>query len=364
MEIQHQLRRIETLVPANSCENVIWASRLPARSKIRARCPRYARYMENVTVSHRSALARWGEKDLAQRLGEPCPADSITCLTTRAALNDDLLRDARLTATNERPLHVLFNDQVRRMRTTRVVSHVWSTPLPEGALYQLTPGVLLCSPSFCLLQLCARASAGVAAATAMEICGNYALSASAPHGFFERPPLATLPELKSRFENSRQYGAGRVRSALARAVPGSRSPMETAVVLLFTMPIEQGGCALPVPSLNTRVEIPPDLRAALGRPYLVVDLCWKQQRIILEYDSYTWHLQPRAFDGTQSRNEGLRDEGWMVRTVTAGILTDSQLRRLLVSRVMRRFGLRPPDDPAFELRQSALVHDLLALHGA
>lgn len=322
--------------------------------------------MANVTISHRSALARWGERNLEQRLGEPCAPPDDWALPSAAELDDELLRAARLEATPDRPLHVLVDDAAGRVRAGRVVSHVWSSPLPEGSLYRLAPGLLLCSPSFCLQQLCAGAGTSVAEAVSavMEVCGCYALSARAQHGFHERPPLMTIPELKAHFASEHGYGARRVREAVERAVPGSRSPMETAVVLLFTLPVRLGGCGLPPPRLNARVEISPELRAALGRPYLVVDLCWEEQRIILEYDSYSWHLPPRAFDGTQSRNEGLRDEGWMVRSVTAGILADDRLRRLLMSRVMRRFGRELPGDRAFELRQRGLVRDLLAVRGA
>lgn len=320
--------------------------------------------MDTLIVSHRSALARWGEKGLARRLGGPCPAPGDWTPPSASGLDDEALRRARLEATPGRPLHILVRDRDERVRTERLVSHVWSVPLPDGAFYQLEPGLLLSSPSFCLRQVCARASVPAAAATVMEVCGGYALSAGTPRGFHERPPLASLDELRERFSHEHGYGARRVREALGFALPGSRSPMETVVVLFFTLPAELGGCGLPAPQINVRVEIPSDLRAALGRPYVVVDLCWPGQRIILEYDSYTWHLAPRAFDGTQSRNEGLRDEGWMVRTVTSGILADPRLRQLLVSRVMRRFGLEPPDDEAWLLRQELLVRDLLGIHGA
>ena len=54
----------------------------------------------------------------------------------------------------------------------------------------------------------------------------------------------------------------------------------------------------------------------------------------------------------------------MVRSVTAGILSDDGLRRLLVSRVMRRFGQSLPEDEAFDLRQRLLVRELLGVCGA
>ena len=320
--------------------------------------------MDALVISHRSALARWGDKNLPRRLGEPCEPPDDWSLASDRSIDEGALLRARVEATPARPLHVLVSDRLRRVRSARVISHVWSGQLPDDALYRLDSGIYLCSPAFCLQQLCARASVPEAVSTVMEVCGEYALSARAEHGFRGRPPLETIPRLRERFEREHSYGARRVREALGLAVPGSRSPMETVVLLLFTLPTELGGCGLPAPRVNVRVEIPGDLRSALGKPYLVVDLCWPDQRIILEYDSYTWHLSPRAFDGTQSRNEGLRDEGWMVRSVTAGILSDDGLRRLLVSRVMRRFDQSPPEDEAFDLRQRLLVRELLGVCGA
>lgn len=296
-----------------------------------------------------------------ERIGPPLVSPCGWSLPSAAALDDGVLRAARLEATPERPLHVLVDGEAHRIRSGRVVSHIWSGLLPQGALLRLGPGVLLASPRFCLQQMAPRSGLATVASVASEVCGSYSLSPRAPHGFRERPPLDTPEALGEHFARERGYGSGRVREALPYVLLGCRSPMETVVVLFFTLPEALGGCGLPAPLLNVRVDIPPDLQRALGVPYLVVDLCWPDQGVILEYDSYTWHLSPRAFDGTQSRNEGLRDEGWMVRTVTAGILASDSLRELLVSRVTRRFGRRLPNDEAFRLRQRRLVDELLAV---
>lgn len=320
--------------------------------------------MDTLLVSHRSALARWAERGLAQRLGGPCEPPRDWTPPSAAAIGRELLVGTRLEATPGRPLHIMVPDRALRVRAPYVVSHVWSAPLPAGSVYRLAPDVLLASPQLCLRQICAGSGIAEAASAVMEVCGGYALSAGAQRGFHQRPPLATVEGLRAEFADAHDYGSRRVREALEHAVGGSRSPMETAVILFFTLPEELGGCGLPMPQVNVRVEISSDLRGSLGKPYLVVDLCWPDQGIIIEYDSYTWHLGPREFDGTQSRNEALRDEGWMVRTVTAGILADPGLRGMLVTRVLRGFGRRVPDDPAYESRQRALVEELLAVRGA
>ncbi|MDO4428091.1 MAG: hypothetical protein Q4B91_01070 [Atopobiaceae bacterium] len=91
----------------------------------------------------------------------------------------------------------------------------------------------------------------------------------------------------------------------------------------------------------------------------MVDLCWEEQRIVLEYDSYLWHSSARAVDSDSTRNEGLRDQGWMVRSITAGMLANDAMRRHLVSQVMQRFGRALPNDERFDRLQHDLVQTLL-----
>lgn len=316
-----------------------------------------------ITVCDISALARWAEVGLLDRLGNPCEPPPIGgwSLPHAASLPEIDLRGARLEAVPERPLHILVSSPEGRIRSHRLRSHVWSTELPKDALYMLTDEVLIASPSFCLQQMAARSSVAYGAAVGTEICGGYARSPRAPHGFYKRPPLAGVDELMTHFTTEHGYGARRAREALAYVVEGSRSPMETIVVLLFTLPVELGGCGMPRPVLNCRIEIPPSLQLALGKPYLTVDLCWPEWRIILEYDSYLWHGGREQQDADNPRNEGLRDLGWMVRSVTSGMLGNDNVLDELVSKVMSRAGRTIPSDEAFRLRQHALVRELLSL---
>lgn len=298
-----------------------------------------------------------------ERLGGPCapPPGGSWSLPSASCLRELDLRGARVEATEERPLHVLVSSAASRVRSRRLRCHVWSTELPEGALYQLTDQVLIASPGFCLQQMSARSSLARGAAVGMEICGLYARSPRAPGGFRARPPLEGAAQMAERLEGSHGYGARRAREALAYVLDGSRSPMETVVVLLFTLPVECGGCGLPRPCLNMRVEIPPALQAALGKPYLVVDLCWPEWDTILEYESYLWHRARSRVDADNARNEGLRDLGWMVRSLTAGMLLNDDVLDELVGKVAARAGRRLPDDGSLRARRHELVRELLSL---
>ena len=316
-----------------------------------------------ITICDKSALARWAEVGLLDRLGSPCepPPNGGWSLPHAASLPGIDLRGARIEAVPERPLHILVSSPERRVRSQRLRCHVWSTELPEGALYQLTDEVLIASPSFCLQQMAARSSVAYGAAVGMEICGDYARSPRARGGFHKRPPLARAEDLVVHFGDAHGYGARRAREALAYVVEGSRSPMETAVVLLFTLPAELGGCGLPPPVLNCRIEIPASLQLALGKPYLKVDLCWPEWGIILEYESYLWHSGKEQLDDDSPRNEGLRDLGWMVRSVTAGMLGNDYVLDELVGRVMARAGRPVLDGQECSLLRHALVGELLSL---
>lgn len=312
-----------------------------------------------ITVCDISALARWGDPQLAQDPGEAAPPRVPWTLGSLEELTQEVLRRARIEATPERPLHVLVDRPEHRIRSSRVCCHVWSTPLSAGALVRLTQDVLIATPWFCLQQMAARKSVAAIAKIASELCGCYACSPRAESGYHVRPPLETVASLTSRFSAEHGYGANRVRQALAYAVEGARSPMESALALLFSLPVEEGGCGLPVPEMNLRIEISPGLQVALGKSYLVADVCWPDLRTILEYDSDLFHEGRHEKALTRARNEGLADEGWMVRSVTASLLLDDGLRRNLVQKVAGRAGVELPEGWAYDCLQHDLVRELL-----
>ncbi len=237
-----------------------------------------------ITVCDISALARWSESGLIDRLGRPLQGlpDRSWSLTSASEVRPEVLAPARLEASAARPLHVLVCAREERARSERIRCHVWSAPLPEGALYQLTDEVLLVSPGFCLRQMTPGSSLARIASAGTELCGSYGRSPGAPRGFYAREAVATPEGLVAEAADARGYGARRLREALAHVVGGSRSPMETVVVLLFTLPVEVGGCGLPRPELNFRLEIPPSLQQAIGSPYVRVDLAWPEWLVILE----------------------------------------------------------------------------------
>ena len=314
-----------------------------------------------ITVCDTSALARWADSRLPSRLGSPLesPSPQEWSLASAREFATVDLHAAQIEATEKRPLHILVRSSQERVRSKLLRCHVWSRPLPEGALYQLTDDVLLVSPQLCLQQMAPRSSIARIASAATELSGWYGRSPNAPNGFYKRAPVIVPDTLLNEITDVTGYGVQRLRAALSYVVQGSRSPMETVVMLLFTLPTELGGCGMPQPQLNCRIEIPLALQKALGKPYLVVDMVWPEWMIVLEYDSYAFHSQPVQVDGDHTRNEGLRDLGWMVRSVTAGMLTNDAILRELTTKVATRAGITLPSDEAYLRRRHNLIRELL-----
>lgn len=314
-----------------------------------------------ITVCDKSALARWADPRLPFCVGLPLddPAPSEWTLASARSFKLANLHAARLEATAQRPLHVLVPSPEERVRSKLVRSHVWSRPLPKGAIHRLTDEVLIASPRFCLQQIATCSGIVRIASAATELCGSYGRSPNMPQGFCKRAPLLAPDSLLASLSDYDEYGAQRLRDALAYVVQGSRSPMETVVCLLFTLPIELGGCGMPKPQLNQRIEIPPSLQRALEKPYLVVDMVWPEWLVILEYDSYEFHSTRAQIDEGNPRNEGLRDLGWMVRSVTAGMLTNDNVLRELADKVTQRAGIALPTDEEYLTKRHDLVRELL-----
>ena len=81
--------------------------------------------------------------------------------------------------------------------------------------------------------------------------------------------------------------------------------------------------------------------------------------IIFEYDSYEFHSLPRQVDLDHARNEGLRDMGWMVRSITAGMLANDAILREIADKAAARMGIVLPSDERYLLRRHDLVRELL-----
>lgn len=159
------------------------------------------------------------------------------------------------------------------------------------------------------------------------------------------------------------------KSAIERcgiAGEGSRSPAETMLYLLLSVPREMFGYGLPRPLLNQRIDLAPTAQMRLRQEYLLVDLLFPDERLVVEYDSRAFHNAQAKLNRDDDRREVLQDMGYEVVVVRAERL--SNFRRfddLVRFTIGKRLGIEvPPMDPRFARGVQNLREDLALASGA
>lgn len=125
----------------------------------------------------------------------------------------------------------------------------------------------------------------------------------------ERPPLATIADLRETVEAGRRRGAARLRIALDAIREDSWSPRESrARCILVAAGLEE-------PELNV------DVFDDRGNFLACVDMAYRRQRVIIEYHGM---LHSNQWAKDVERISALRAAGWTVIEVTAPLLRDEQ----------------------------------------
>lgn len=238
------------------------------------------------------------------------------------------------------PVHVLVASAEDRPRASWICPHVWNEEIPAGSLIRLAPGICALSPEFCYLQMAGRRSVPEVAAIGMELVGRYGRDKTA-RGFTDRDPLTSTERLATYLGRSKGlYGACLARRALPWVLPNSRSPMETALALVLTLPPCYGGYGLPRPQLNVRVGRNAEQVMLTQSPWYELDLCWQKRKTSAEYDSYDNHLSIGSLDHDSMKYNSLASMGWKTFSVTRAQMSGVSLD-ILANQIGRALGVRP-----------------------
>lgn len=217
--------------------------------------------------------------------------------------------------------------------------------LPETAFCQVSEDVCVASPEYCLLQSAQAYPRYRLMELCMELCGNYALDATEPRGFVSRSrPLTTLNSIATFLKSfAGEHHVPELDRATKHVQEGSWSPMETCAFMLLCLPKRYGGYGLPRPAMNARVELSKAERAVSARRYLVCDMLWPQQRVVVEYDGNDDHasFDDRAKDATKKNI--LTSKGYVVFTLTA--------KQILGVRALDKAACEVAKALRFQLRQ-------------
>lgn len=253
--------------------------------------------------------------------------------------------DMRAWGICDEPVHLLVPSQQMRSAGRRARFHVWSPDVPVGAFWVLQDTVLLSGPEFTIIQLCgatarleglldAHVSAvqaqtrtlselGVnerptvdhplvreherrivaAAVLACEFAGTYRLGAPGEKTLYHVPAIMTMEGLAAMAESAgHNTAASRARIVADVAFDGSASPMETALALLLTLPVDYGGFGLVRPRLNASIDVSAHRGILADVDQVSPDYLWLDHGVALEYDSAEFH----AAVGRDARSDAVR----------------------------------------------------------
>lgn len=290
-------------------------------------------------LSHRSAVACLREAGASSWQLAPLRRRAMPSLVPSSSEIEQLAAGCR--SFLERPVHVLVASGSERRIIKGAVCHTAPVRMLPRFILEAPGGLLVEGPGLCLLHEAALIPLPRLIELGYEFCGGYRLYPDDPKGFVECAPIATPLKLV-RFAEA--IGHARGSKSLARALAymraGSRSPMETVIVLLLCLPPRLGGYGLPMPQLNYRVSVGRNGRRASASKYYVCDAFWPDAWLDVEYDSDLAHTGSSRIAHDAKRRNGLASLGVTVITVTRQQTFDCDEMDRIAHAVAKKLGWR------------------------
>lgn len=258
-------------------------------------------------------------------------------------------------------IHFLYSGTMNRRHWGGSVPHLYSRSLPEGSLMRIAPNIYACCPELCFIQMADVLGKPKVYPIGFELMGLYSLARDTPSGITGvEEPAMTGKSLASYLRKlSGIHGVRTATTALPHLIERSRSPMETALALMLSLPCVQGGFGLERPQLNLTIELNKMAQEACGRDHVECDLYFHAARVDLEYDSvYHNNEHQRRLD--TEREAALACMGIQVVRVSIAQLADldklEAVARLIANRGRRWYRVRTTK---YHIRQAVLHGALL-----
>ncbi|MEY8561710.1 DUF559 domain-containing protein [Eggerthellaceae bacterium 3-80] len=215
------------------------------------------------------------------------------------------------------PIHVMIPDQAFRLRHPAVVNHVCSTVDLANISLRIEPHMAVVLPEICFAYLAASLPPAQALMVGMELCGAYRINRFAERGFTNVSPLTTQQAIARTLRGlSGTKSLNNGRQLVRYLHNDSRSPMESALATILSLPIKRGGQGFPPMQLNARLSVPKEAYPLVNSRYLLADLLWEEQRVIVEYDGILDHTGAERITQDAGRRIVLESMGFTVMTLT------------------------------------------------
>ena len=258
---------------------------------------------------------------------------------TQPPLAHDLLASPD---TCEVPVHMLVGFNNRHGAQKRIAIHQFTQPMLDGFLWEVQPpqgldSLQIVSPAAYLALRAGQTNQVQLAMLASTLCGDYLCNPYQDSLRYFRDPLcstSTINALVGGISESLR-GIKSLRGALSYVANGAHSPMETVIQLALSLPPKLGGCGLPVPELNAKLEVTSELSLLLGGPrHISPDGLWPAQHVGYEYDSHQEHdINPLQVEKDRRRRDVMERLGYQMVVFDRESCRNERMRNLCFERI-------------------------------
>lgn len=258
------------------------------------------------------------------------------------------------------PLELLVSNAAHRRLSKKCICHVARHEVADAELLKLDQGLFIVSIEECALQAATYLSLPELVEYYFELCGAYAYSTEDPSNYESRPALTSTANLKQHFGQMHQrHGVELARQAIRYVRDKCRSPMETAFVMMLTLPRKFGGLGIRDLETDYEIKVGKVARDLTRRTKFYFDAYLKRSRTDIEYNGFYHDSdENRAID--EERKNALKAMGYEIVTVSRHSFFEKKAFARVMLSIIRREGIRPsrlPEDFFIEqerLRQFVL----------
>ena len=249
-----------------------------------------------------------------------------------------LQRHPRLLDDLTTPLHLIVATRENRRPSAQAICHLLVSPTDNYPCVRVERGVFCSTPAFTFLQMATELDDTALLFLGMELCGRYGIDRAGK--VFLRPQTCTPGDLITLANEMRRVrGRPQALEVAPRIIGNSASPMESALTLILSRPLEEGGFGLPAPELNKDLPVEGRARELWDDDYIAPDLLWEDAKLAIEYDSDLHHSSGHRRARDASRRDVLVELGYRVVSVTAEHMRTPQMLDRLASIVASQLGV-------------------------
>ena len=309
-----------------------------------------------IVLSHATARAVYQTAEsIAIYATDPIPMDKIRASAPTTSDLEAARAWLKRKNVDSETIHVLtFSNNAQRHRKG-CVCHLTRYVFDAESYLELEPNVYIVDIKLCALQAAADLDLSELVEYYFEICGSYALETSDETQYRERPALTTVDELRAFFSPASGYrGSNKALKALSYVRGGCRSPLETAFVMMLTMPKSMGGLGIHSVQTDYRVPVTKRYAALTRRTVFYLDAYLENSMTDIEYNGF-YHDEPEQQAIDEERRNTLRNMGYVVITVSRHSFFKQSAFRRVMEAIRIREKIWPGRLPNnFAIQQEAL----------